>query len=131
MRDPSVTEQRRHKALGNLRKAEALYLRFLRTKEDHNNFKTLKVIGKGAFGEVKLVRRVSDNKVYALKSLIKTEMVSGFLIYSLLACCSQSVSTRKISWLMFGLSVTFLRSPTAPGLSSCTQPSKTTHICTC
>ncbi|KAK3077488.1 hypothetical protein LTS18_010132, partial [Coniosporium uncinatum] len=74
MRDPNITEQRRLKALGNLRKAEALYLRFLRTKEDHSNFKTLKVIGKGAFGEVKLVRRVSDNKVYALKSLIKTEM---------------------------------------------------------
>lgn len=34
----------------------------------------MKVIGKGAFGEVKLVQRKRDGKIYALKSLVKTEM---------------------------------------------------------
>lgn len=56
-------------------KAEAKYLRFLRTKESPDNFNTIKVIGKGAFGEVRLVQRKNDNKIYALKSLIKSEMV--------------------------------------------------------
>ena len=55
-------------------KAEAQYLRFLRTKETNQNFSTMKVIGKGAFGEVKLVQRKSDGKIYAMKSLVKTEM---------------------------------------------------------
>lgn len=55
-------------------KAEAQYLRFLRTKESTSNFVTKKVIGKGAFGEVKLVQRKTDGKIYALKSLVKTEM---------------------------------------------------------
>ena len=32
------------------------------------------MIGKGAFGEVKLVQRRTDGKIYALKSLVKTEM---------------------------------------------------------
>jgi protein-serine/threonine kinase len=34
----------------------------------------LKIIGKGAFGEVRLVQRKHDGKIYALKSLIKQEM---------------------------------------------------------
>lgn len=55
---------------------EANFLRFLRTTERQQNYQTLKVIGKGAFGEVKLVQRKRDGKVYALKCLIKAEMVS-------------------------------------------------------
>ena len=35
---------------------------------------TKKIIGKGAFGEVKLVQRKRDGRIYALKSLVKTEM---------------------------------------------------------
>ena len=31
-------------------------------------------VGKGAFGEVKLVRRKRDGQIYAMKSLVKTEM---------------------------------------------------------
>lgn len=54
--------------------AEARYLRFLRTKEVISNFTTVKVIGKGAFGEVKLVTRSKNGMVYALKSLVKSEM---------------------------------------------------------
>jgi protein-serine/threonine kinase len=57
-----------------LAKKESNFLRFLRTKESPANFQTIKVIGKGAFGEVKLVQRKTDGKIYALKSLIKTEM---------------------------------------------------------
>lgn len=55
-------------------KKEANFLRFIRTRETPSNFQTIKIIGKGAFGEVKLVQRKTDGKIYALKSLIKTEM---------------------------------------------------------
>jgi protein-serine/threonine kinase len=53
---------------------EAKYLRFLRTKESLGNYIPIKTIGKGAFGEVRLVRKKQDGKVYALKRLVKTEM---------------------------------------------------------
>ncbi|KAK0636563.1 serine/threonine-protein kinase orb6 [Bombardia bombarda] len=53
---------------------EGSYLRFLRTKDKPENYSTVKIIGKGAFGEVKLVQKKNDGKVYAMKSLIKTEM---------------------------------------------------------
>ena len=52
-----------------------MLFRSLRTKERPENFSTLKIIGKGAFGEVKLVQRKNDGKIYALKSLVKSEMV--------------------------------------------------------
>lgn len=58
-------------------KQEARYLRFLRTRNKADDYETIKLIGKGAFGEVKLVRKKTDSKIYALKSLVKTQMVAG------------------------------------------------------
>lgn len=74
LKDPTVNEITKQKAINTLAQKEARFLRFIRTKETPQNFQTIKVIGKGAFGEVKLVQRKSDGKIYALKSLIKTEM---------------------------------------------------------
>ena len=46
----------------------------LRIKSD--DFNLIKVIGRGAFGEVQLVRHKSTKKVFAMKLLSKYEMVS-------------------------------------------------------
>ena len=75
MSNPTISDARKEQKRNNMRRAEAQYLRFLRTKETPENYNTLKIIGKGAFGEVKLVQRKNDGKIYALKSLIKQEMV--------------------------------------------------------
>jgi protein-serine/threonine kinase len=75
MNDITVSEARKQAKLLANRRSEATYLRFLRTKERVENFQTLKIIGKGAFGEVRLVSRKENNKIFALKSLIKSEMV--------------------------------------------------------
>lgn len=56
---------------------EARFLRFLRTRNKADDYETIKLIGKGAFGEVKLVRKHNDGKIYALKSLVKTAMIAG------------------------------------------------------
>lgn len=40
-----------------------------------DDFDLIKVIGRGAFGEVQLVRHKSTQKVYAMKLLSKFEMV--------------------------------------------------------
>jgi protein-serine/threonine kinase len=73
-KEPSYSDARKQQKENQMRRAEAEYLRFLRTKERPENFSTLKIIGKGAFGEVKLVQRKNDGKIYALKSLVKQEM---------------------------------------------------------
>lgn len=75
MKEPSYSDARKAQKENQMRRAEAEYLRFLRTKERPENFTTVKIIGKGAFGEVKLVQRKTDGKIYALKSLVKHEMV--------------------------------------------------------
>ncbi|CAK5072819.1 unnamed protein product [Meloidogyne enterolobii] len=38
------------------------------------NFRIIKVIGRGAFGEVQLVRNIQNNQVYAMKMLDKDKM---------------------------------------------------------
>ncbi|KAI2616121.1 serine/threonine-protein kinase cot-1 [Hypomontagnella submonticulosa] len=72
--DPNQSSSRREQIWQNGGKKEARYLRFLRTKDKPENYTTVKIIGKGAFGEVKLVQKKADGQVYAMKSLIKTEM---------------------------------------------------------
>ncbi|KAL8926476.1 MAG: hypothetical protein Q9172_001779 [Xanthocarpia lactea] len=74
LRDPGISQEEKDKMIERKAKQEAQFIRFLRTKETPSNFKTLKIIGKGAFGEVKLVARKNDGQIYALKSLVKTEM---------------------------------------------------------
>ena len=40
-----------------------------------DDFEPLKVIGKGAFGEVRLVQKVDTGHIYAMKILRKADMV--------------------------------------------------------
>lgn len=75
MKDQTVSDARKQQKTTSMRRSEANFLRFLRTSERPQNYTTLKIIGKGAFGEVKLVQRKHDGKIYALKSLVKAEMV--------------------------------------------------------
>ena len=72
--DPRNSEHKRRDQRHAAYNAENSHLRDIRTKESPKNFATVKVIGKGAFGEVKLVTRKVDGQIYALKSLVKTEM---------------------------------------------------------
>ena len=131
MKEPSISESRKAQKENNMRRAEAEYLRFLRTKERPENFATLKIIGKGAFGEVKLVQRKNDGKIYALKSLVKSEMVRINSKSMLESTLTNFNSLKKISWLMSGQNVISLQNLIALGLSSCTPLSKTIHFCTC
>ncbi|KAI1911081.1 Serine/threonine-protein kinase [Ophidiomyces ophidiicola] len=74
LQNNTVSDARKRHEAETVAKKESNFLRFIRTRETVSNFQTLKIIGKGAFGEVKLVQRKSDGKIYALKSLIKSEM---------------------------------------------------------
>lgn len=74
LKNPKFSDDEKKRKVETTRNAEAQYLRFLRHKELPSNYSTVKIIGKGAFGEVKLVTRNRDGKIFALKSLVKTEM---------------------------------------------------------
>ncbi|KAL6449536.1 CBK1 Serine/threonine-protein kinase CBK1 [Candida maltosa Xu316] len=68
------SEERKNRQLQNLGKKESQFLRLKRTKLALEDFITVKVIGKGAFGEVRLVQKKDTGKIYAMKTLLKSEM---------------------------------------------------------
>lgn len=67
-------QQRRQVAFERLGEKETTFVRLRRTKIGLDDFKTVKVIGKGAFGEVRLVQKKDTGKIYAMKTLLKSEM---------------------------------------------------------
>ena len=67
-------QQRRLVAFERLGEKESRFLRLRRTKIGLDDFRTVKVIGKGAFGEVRLVQKKDTGKIYAMKTLLKSEM---------------------------------------------------------
>ena len=54
---------------------EALQLREQRQKVSVFDFEPISIIGKGAFGEVRVVRHKQTHEILALKKMNKTEMV--------------------------------------------------------
>lgn len=54
---------------------ETDFLRLRRTKLSVGDFNSHKVIGRGAFGEVRLVQKVDTGHIYAMKILRKSEML--------------------------------------------------------
>lgn len=69
-----MSEERKNRQLQNLGRKESQFLRLRRTKLSLEDFITVKVIGKGAFGEVRLVQKRDTGKIYAMKTLLKLEM---------------------------------------------------------
>ena len=68
--EPAKLERRKQHAA-----RETEYLRLKRAKLGVEDFEPLKVIGKGAFGVVRLVQKLDTGHVYAMKVLRKAEMV--------------------------------------------------------
>ncbi|GMN35155.1 hypothetical protein TIFTF001_005114 [Ficus carica] len=70
----SVEEQ--EQMLRNLERRETEYMRLQRRKIGIDDFEQLTVIGKGAFGEVRLCRAKNTGEIFAMKKLKKSEMLS-------------------------------------------------------
>lgn len=68
------SEERKNRQLQSLGRKESQFLRLRRTRLSLEDFETVKVIGKGAFGEVRLVQKKDTGKIYAMKTLLKSEM---------------------------------------------------------
>ncbi|KAF9897331.1 Serine/threonine-protein kinase, partial [Lobosporangium transversale] len=66
--------ERKHRQLEALGRKESQFLRLRRTRLGLEDFVTVKVIGKGAFGEVRLVQKLDSGKIYAMKTLRKADM---------------------------------------------------------
>ncbi|KAK9146405.1 hypothetical protein Sjap_006308 [Stephania japonica] len=73
--DADVSEEEQNNILKYLEKKETEYMRLQRHKMGADDFELLTMIGKGAFGEVKVCREKATGHVYAMKKLKKSEML--------------------------------------------------------
>ncbi|KAK9132872.1 hypothetical protein Scep_012400 [Stephania cephalantha] len=73
--DAKVPEEEQYNLLKHLERKETEYMRIQRHKMGVDDFELLTIIGRGAFGEVRLCREKSSGHVYAMKKLKKSEML--------------------------------------------------------
>ncbi|KAK4257828.1 hypothetical protein QN277_007364 [Acacia crassicarpa] len=71
-----VPEEEQIHQLKDLERKETEYIRFKRHKICVSDFHLLDIIGRGAFGEVRLCREKKSGNIYAMKKLKKSEMLS-------------------------------------------------------
>jgi serine/threonine kinase 38 len=73
--DVEVFEEEKNNLLKYLERKETEYMRLQRHKMGVDDFKMLTIIGRGAFGEMRLCREKTTGNVYAMKKLKKSEML--------------------------------------------------------
>ncbi|KAG9445696.1 hypothetical protein H6P81_011824 [Aristolochia fimbriata] len=73
--DADVSEEEQNNLIKYLEKKETEYMRLQRHKMGVDDFEQLTMIGKGAFGEVRICREKANGNVYAMKKLKKSEML--------------------------------------------------------
>ncbi|KAK2995603.1 hypothetical protein RJ640_020239 [Escallonia rubra] len=74
--EEQVSSEEEEQMLRNLERKETEYMRLQRHKIGIDDFEQLTVIGKGAFGEVRLCRAKNTGEIFAMKKLKKSEMLS-------------------------------------------------------
>ncbi|KAH9529719.1 Serine/threonine-protein kinase 38 [Dermatophagoides farinae] len=75
MRDEGLSEEQKQEKRIQHAQKETEFLRLKRSRLGVEDFTPLKVIGRGAFGEVRLVQKNDTGHVYAMKILRKADMV--------------------------------------------------------
>ncbi|KAH7299019.1 hypothetical protein KP509_25G069800 [Ceratopteris richardii] len=73
--DADVTEEEQNNLIKDFERKETEYMRIQRRKIGVDDFDLLTIIGRGAFGEVRLCREKRTGHVYAMKKLKKSEML--------------------------------------------------------
>ncbi|KAL8503852.1 hypothetical protein ACS0TY_022538 [Phlomoides rotata] len=71
-----VPKEEQMNLIKDLERKETEFMRLRRNKICVDDFELLAIIGRGAFGEVRLCREKKSGNIYAMKKLKKSEMVS-------------------------------------------------------
>ncbi|KAK4337017.1 hypothetical protein RND71_044197 [Anisodus tanguticus] len=75
MKEEGLNEKQKNEKRAQHAMKETEFLRLKRSKLGVEDFEPLKVIGRGAFGEVRLVQKKDTGHVYAMKILRKADML--------------------------------------------------------
>lgn len=75
LKDEALSESQKQEKRALHAQKETEFLRLKRSRLSVEDFEALKVIGRGAFGEVRLVQKKDTGHVYAMKVLRKADML--------------------------------------------------------
>ncbi|KAK9804966.1 hypothetical protein WJX73_005308 [Symbiochloris irregularis] len=75
LKSETFSEEEKQNIIQQLEQREREYIRFSRHRMSAGDFEPLTVIGRGAFGEVRLCKEKSTGKIVAVKKLQKSEML--------------------------------------------------------
>merc|ERR1712142_875416 len=75
MKEEGLSEDQKQEKRQQHAQKETEFLRLKRTRIGRDDFESLKIIGRGAFGEVRLVQKKDTGHVYAMKMLRKKDMM--------------------------------------------------------
>jgi serine/threonine kinase 38 len=75
MSQKGMTDAQKEARRQELKARESEFLRIRRTKLGNQDFEPIKTIGRGAFGEVKLVQKKDTGQIFAMKILRKADML--------------------------------------------------------
>ena len=70
-----ITDEKKKQMRSALRKQEMLSAKAERKRLTSKDFVPLKIIGKGAIGQVRLVKKKDSGEIYAMKTMVKKAMV--------------------------------------------------------
>jgi len=70
-----LSEEAQHQMRRMLQQKESNYIRMKRSKMNKDMFEKIKTLGVGAFGEVALVRKKDVQQLYAMKTLLKIDVL--------------------------------------------------------
>eukprot|EP00298_Acanthocystis_sp_HF-20_P005489 c15639_g1_i2.p1 GENE.c15639_g1_i2~~c15639_g1_i2.p1 ORF type:complete len:481 (+),score=188.99 c15639_g1_i2:31-1443(+) len=76
IKELNLSNEQAEEMIKELEKRENDYLRLRRQKISITDFESIKVIGRGAFGEVRLVKKKDTGQVFAIKILRKADMIN-------------------------------------------------------
>ncbi|EGG25337.1 putative protein serine/threonine kinase [Cavenderia fasciculata] len=75
MEEANLKEEQKSIKRRELDKRETEYIKSRRIRLTGHSFESLKIIGRGAFGEVRLVKMKKNHKLFAMKKLDKSKMI--------------------------------------------------------
>lgn len=81
MNEKNIPESEQNTMLTELAKKETEFIRFRRLRLTQNEFESVAIVGRGAFGEVRLVKMKGSGDYMAMKKLKKSEILKKEQVY--------------------------------------------------
>jgi len=75
MKEKNLPPSEQQALLEELARKETEFIRFRRLRLTKNEFESIKIVGRGAFGEVRLVSLKSTGELFAMKRLRKSDIL--------------------------------------------------------